>query len=204
MCSLFNQKKSTMKSYAYKHGLPMPQDWEVLKEMDDDFRKIRPTVLADTITSEGWHQRHWALVPCWAKESKLKYATFNARAESLREKPAYRDAWKRSQRCLIPAVSYSEYPVIDGQKTRHNIKPANGDPMMIAGLWSDWHEGKEDQRDTFTMITTAPLDQISWVHNRSPLLLNPEQWDQWLHGSPEVCEELLKPNDVGELEVEPA
>lgn len=201
MCSFFNQVKRARKSFAAKHGLPEPQDWEILHEIEEQFRTIRPTLLAETITAEGWHDRHWALVPHWSKEPKLKYSTFNARAESIKEKPTYRDAWKRSQRCLIPAVSYSEYPVIDGKKSRHNIKLAGGDELMIAGLWSDWHDGQGDQRDTFTMITTAPLDQIAWVHNRTPLLLSPSQWDQWLHGSPDECDELLVPNDVGELVV---
>lgn len=198
MCSYFQQLANIEKSERYVKRTggwqPAPKDGET--------KVIRPTVEAVTVTAESAQPRHWALVPFWAKESKLKYATFNARGESLCEKPAYRDAWKRSQRCLIPAVSYSEWLVVNGKKARHNIAMEDGSELMIAGLWSDWHEGQEDQRKTFTMITTSPLDQISWVHNRSPLMLSPGQWDQWLTGAPDECAELLEPNDPGSLAVE--
>lgn len=200
MCSYFQQQQAIARSQSYVRN---SDDWNPLPA-DIHTRVIRPTVLAETITAEGSHERHWALVPFWSREPKLKYATFNARAEGVREKPAYRDAWKRSQRCLIPAVSYSEWPVIDGEKVRHTIQLESGCELMLAGLWSDWHPGQEDQRDTFTMITTAPLDQISWVHNRSPLMLTPDQWDLWLTGSPDECSELLAPTDPGILAVEPA
>lgn len=200
MCSYFQQQQSLQRAERHirNHG-----DWEPIPA-DAETAVIRPTVQAETVTSEGSQMRHWALIPSWAAESKLKYATFNARAESLTQKPAFRDAWRRSQRCLIPAVSYSEYPVTAGKKVRHNIALENGCELMIAGLWSDWHEGLQDQRDTFTMITTAPLDQIAWVHNRSPLMLSPSQWDQWLTGSPDECVPLLVPNDPGRLTAGPA
>lgn len=200
MCSYFRQQQALAKARTHvrKSG-----DWNPLDSAAESV-VIRPTVAAETITAEGSQLRHWALVPAWSREPKLKYATFNARAETLPEKPAYRDAWKRSQRCLIPAISYSEYPLIEGAKRRHNIALANHCELMIAGLWSHWHAGEDDQRNTFTMITTAPLDQIAWVHNRSPLMLSPQQWDQWLCGAPEECLELLRPNDPGELSVAPA
>lgn len=200
MCSYFRQQQAIAKARTHvrKSG-----DWQAL-DSDAESVVIRPTVAAQTLTAEGVQMRHWALVPSWAREPKLKYATFNARAETVSEKPAFRDAWKRSQRCLIPAISYSEYPLIDGKKTRHNIALANDCELMIAGLWSDWHAGLEDQRDTFTMLTTAPLAPIAWVHNRSPLMLSPQQWDQWLTGSPDDCIELLSPNDPGALNVAPA
>ena len=195
MCSYFQQEQAQAKSQRYVENTERQEHAET--------RVIRPSVAATTITAEGEQDRHWGLVPLWSKVPKLKYSTFNARAESLTEKHAYRDAWKHSQRCLIPAVSYSEWVTKDGKKVRHDIAPADGSELMIAGLWSDWWQGDES-RPSFTMVTTAPLEQIEWVHNRSPRMLLPDEQDTWLHGAPDECLDLLLPRDPGALVVEPA
>lgn len=163
---------------------------------------IRPTTLALTIDAEGYRDRSWSLIPSWAKEAKLKFATFNARAETLAEKPAFRTAWRRSQRCLVPATAYGEWPVIDGSKQRHRITLADQKPMLFGGLWEQWRQG-EDVRNSFTVITVPPVAQIAWVHHRMPLMLDEADVDRWLHGAPEECQTLLRPTVVGDLKAEP-
>lgn len=201
MCSYFNQVKRELKKEARKSGEPVPHDWEIPEVIRERWRVIRPTVEAETVTAEGSEMRLWGLVPFWSKEPKLKYSTFNARSESLKEKPTFRDGWKRSQRCLIPAACYSEWFPIEGKKVRHEVHYHDWSEMMIAGLWSDWQ--REDQsKATFTMVTTSALDAIQWLHVRSPLILKPEDHDRWLTASPDECEELLKPqNNIEALAV---
>lgn len=197
MCSYFLQQRARAKAQRLldRGAEPLALDPTAPVEV------IRPTTVAETLTAQGSRLRHWALIPFWSNTPKLKYATFNARAESLADKPSYRDAWKRSQRCLIPAVSYSEWPLINGQKARHDIRLADNRELMIAGLWSDWRCGDET-RDTFTMITTGALESIAWVHHRTPLMLRPADWDQWLTGSADECTELLSPSEPGDLLVD--
>lgn len=163
---------------------------------------IRPTNEALTIGAGGFKERSWSLIPSWAREPRLKFATFNARAETVTGKPAFRGAWKKSQRCIVPATAYGEWPVIDGEKRRHRLRLKNDRPFMFAGLWEDWSMDNE-LRHSFTIITSPPVDQISWVHHRMPLMLRDEDIDQWLHASPEECEELLQPQYVGSIVVEP-
>lgn len=193
MCSYFEQQRRKSEKYVRETG-----GWDPDKSVI-----IRPTVAADVVTSEGLLRKHWGLVPSWSREAKLKYATFNARAETLTEKPAFRDSWRRSQRCLIPAVSYSEWPVIGGKKVRHAIRHADGAEMLIAGLWSDWSCG-EEARATFTMVTTAAVPQIEQIHSRMPRILDQEEADRWLHGAPDECLELLLPRDPGPMDFIPA
>lgn len=193
MCSYFQQ-------IAAREKAKRLQRRPIINIHSDTLRVIRPSLMAETITATGEAMRHWSLIPAWAQQCKLKYATFNARAESLRSKPAYRDAWHRSQRCLIPAASYSEYPLVDGVKQRHDIARADAQELMLAGLWSDWQQDDECY-PSFTMITTSPIAQIEWVHSRSPLMLAESDWDRWLHGSAGQCEDLLQARDFEELSV---
>lgn len=161
---------------------------------------VRPTTLAMTLDAEGWVERHWSLLPAWAKEPKLKFATFNARAETVTQKPAFRGAWKRSQRCIVPASAYAEWPTIDGKKQRHRVQAANGAPLLFGGLWELWQRGQEE-RHSFTILTVPPVSQIEWLHHRMPLILPESVLDAWLHASPEECEPLLSPQPVTELSV---
>ncbi len=163
---------------------------------------IRPTTPALTIDAEGYRDRSWSLIPAWSKEPKLKFATFNARAETITEKPAFRTAWKRSQRCVVPATAYGEWPVVDGKKQRHRLLLKGDVPLMFGGLWERWQQGK-DVRNSFTIVTVQPVTQIAWVHHRMPLMLKAENVERWLHAAPEECEELLQPQEVGDLKAEP-
>ena len=189
MCSFFQQRQARARAER--------------EERLQALRVVRPSLPALTISAEGEVMRTWSLIPSWAKQAKLKFSTFNARAETISEKPAFREAWRRGQRCLIPADSYGEYPVVEGRKQRHDIAREDGQELMIAGLWSDWR-GADETRNTFTMITTAALDQIAWVHARSPLMLGEADLDVWLHASPETCLSLLQPRAPGALRVSPS
>ncbi len=196
MCSQFEQNIRGLQGENWQGKVP-GWPWKL-----PDKGLIRPTNAAWTVDAEGPRARSWSLLPHWAREAKLKYATFNARAETLAEKPVFRDAWKRSQRCLVPASAWFEWPLIQGEKRRAAIHSGRGTLLLLAGLWEHWARAGE-VRDSFTVITTAPVEELAWVHNRMPLLLAPEDAALWLHGTPGECESLLAPSMPAPMTVTP-
>ncbi len=181
MCGAFEQHTKAMLGWVDLLG-----DWPC----DVSRINIRPTMMAGTLDAEGYRERKWSLIPAWAKEPKLSFSTFNARAETLSEKPAFRQAWRRSQRCIVAASAYFEWPTLDGKKQCHRLFKADGSPWLMAGLWEFWHQGSE-HCDSFTVITATPAPEIEWAHHRMPLMIDRQDMDCWLTGSPEEAARLL-------------
>lgn len=162
----------------------------------------RDTVL--TLDSEGPRARNWSLVPSWAEQARLSYATFNARAETLRDKPVFRQAWSRGQRCLVPVTRYYEWGVVDGHKRKHRITPADGKPLALAGLWDVW-TGEDAELHSCTVVTIAASPAMARWHARMPLMLGAGQAQRWLDGALAEAETLLsiQPEPAVEVETEP-
>lgn len=157
---------------------------------------IAPTAMAGTYDAEGYRERSWWLIPPWSKNRKPTYSAFNAKAETLASKPTFRNAWRRAQRCIVPASAYFEWPVINGQKQCHAITRADGRPHLLAGLWEVWQPEGEPWH-SFTIVTVDAAREIAHIHPRMPrALLDEAQADTWLHGSPEEAAELLMPHPV--------
>jgi putative SOS response-associated peptidase YedK len=148
----------------------------------------------------------WGLVPFWAKEPKVGYKMINARAETVAEKPAFRDALK-TRRCLIVADGFYEWqknPAAGGlrsgsgsaRKQPFHITRSDGAPFAFAGLWASWH-GEDDQTlRTCTIITTEANDRVRDIHDRMPVILGDQAAEEaWLdHATPApVLHELLVP-----------
>ncbi|WP_372782838.1 SOS response-associated peptidase [Litorivivens sp.] len=181
MCGAFEQHNKAMHRWA-----EILTDWPV--DVQDRF-DVRPTMNAGTVDARGYRERSWSLIPGWAKAPRLAYSTFNARAETVAEKSTFRSAWRKSQRCIVPVSAYFEWPVIDGVKRCHRIAGLDGLPLLLAGLWDTWVG--DDERHTFTVLTTQPVSQIDWVHHRMPLLLDADNIAEWLHGSVDQASRLL-------------
>lgn len=136
----------------------------------------------------------WSLVPSWSQGPDSRYSMINARAETVREKPAYRTAFK-SRRCLVPASGFYEWQKVeDDGKQPHHIGLASGAPFAFAGLWEHW-EPKDDRDsiDSFTIIVTEANDKLQPIHERMPVILEPGSYDTWLNGSPDDAAALLRP-----------
>lgn len=136
----------------------------------------------------------WGLVPFWAKDPKIGGRMFNARAESVASKPAFRTALKK-RRCIVPADGYYEWKKLDdGKKQPYYMTSPDGSSLAFAGLWELWGEG-EDVLSTFTIITTGAAGHLEEIHDRMPFLLPPSAWTQWLDPSePEVAALLEHPD----------
>jgi len=122
----------------------------------------------------------WGLVPFWAKDAKLSYSTFNARAEEAARKPAFREALKK-RRCLVPADAFYEWRQIDAKtKQPYAIALNSGNPFAFAGLWESWQPADDPPLETFTILTTGPNELMRPIHNRMPVILEPGDYARWL------------------------
>jgi len=84
----------------------------------------------------------WGLLPHWAKDEKISFSTFNARAEEFTTKPAFRDAWDRGQRCLVVTDGFYEWKKLDPkskEKQPYAVAMADAAPMVMAGFWNSWN-----------------------------------------------------------------
>ena len=121
----------------------------------------------------------WGLIPFWAKEASIGNRMINARAETVAEKPAFRDAYKR-RRCLIPASGFYEWQRTDDGKVPHWIHPAEGGLLTFAGLWEEWRPEDAEPIGTYTILTTSANGFMQRIHDRMPVVLSPEERDVWL------------------------
>lgn len=122
----------------------------------------------------------WGLVPFWAKDAKLGYSTFNARAEEIAAKPAFREALKK-RRCLVPADAFYEWQKLDPKnKQPYAIALRDGGPYAFAGLWERWQPKEGEALETFTILTTDPNALMEPIHNRMPVILEPRDYTRWL------------------------
>jgi putative SOS response-associated peptidase YedK len=131
----------------------------------------------------------WGLIPPWAKDSKIARTTFNARAEGIDHKPAFRNAWQAGRRCLVVADGYYEWRDTDRQPFAMAL--GNRGLMTFAGLWDFWRAPDGATIKSFTIITTRANALAATIHDRMPVILPPDCWAQWL-GEVETTPALLK------------
>jgi putative SOS response-associated peptidase YedK len=157
---------------------------------------ISPTTSVEAIVQHGGGRElvpmRWGLVPGWWKKSlKEVPSTFNARAETVAEKPMFRSAFKRT-RCIIPASGYYEWQATEEGKQPHYITRADAPVFSIAGLWDEWTEPDTGEPlRSCTMIVTSANDALRSIHDRMPVILDRGDLDAWLSASGGL--ELLKP-----------
>jgi len=157
----------------------------------------------------------WGLVPSWAKDPAVGNRMFNARAESLTDKAAFRTALAK-RRCLIPASGYYEWqkisvPPVGAQKKPKVLKqpfyltPEDGSVMAFAGLWEYWRPADGDPVVSMTIITTDAVGPMQQIHDRMPLILPASEWSAWLDPRVDPEPMLTPPSEelVAGLELRP-
>jgi putative SOS response-associated peptidase YedK len=121
----------------------------------------------------------WGFLPAWVKDPRTFTLLINARAETAREKPAFKNAIKR-RRCLIPADGYYEWHTSDGQKHPYFISPRHGGPTGFAGLAETWTGPNGEELDTVAIMTTAASPDLATLHHRVPVTITPQDFARWL------------------------
>ena len=122
----------------------------------------------------------WGLIPSWAKDMKIGDRMINARAESVADKPAFREAF-RSRRCLVLADGFYEWQAGGPYgKTPHYIRSPDRKPFAFAGLWERWRAPDGAVLETCAIVTTDANERVRELHDRMPVVLAPEHHDLWL------------------------
>jgi putative SOS response-associated peptidase YedK len=140
----------------------------------------------------------WGLVPHWAKDISAAASTINARSETAATKPAFR-APIRFRRCLIPADGFYEWARKGSSKQPYCFEVNEDELFAFAGLWDGWKDASGNWIKSCSILTTTPNAVSSAVHDRMPVILNPDSYDLWLDpGMQNVAaiSELLKPYDA--------
>lgn len=128
----------------------------------------------------------WGLVPRWAKDASGAARMMNARGESVAEKPAFRDAFRR-RRCLVPMDGFYEWRAEGKGKQPYACALRSGEPMACAGLWEGWKQPDGEWLRSYTIITCAAAGRQAMLHDRMPVILPRAAWDPWLAGEEEAA-----------------
>jgi putative SOS response-associated peptidase YedK len=149
----------------------------------------------------------FGLIPAWAKDDKISRHTYNARAETVNEKPSYRTAWRQRRLGIALLDNFYEPSYTTGKAARWEIKLANDEPFGIASLWDTWTDTQTGELITsFSMLTinadTHPV--MKQFHKpedekRTPLILATNQFDDWLNADQQIVASMLNWLSMPEL-----
>ena len=194
MCGRFTQ------SYTWRELVELYRLTQPARNLRPRYN-IGPTTTIDVVRlAESGPElvpMRWGLIPgWWKKTAKEVPSTFNARAETVAEKPMFRSAFKRTH-CIVPASCYYEWRTIEKIKQPYFISATDGEVLSIAGLWDQWKEPETGEVIlSATLIVAAANDFTRSIHDRMPVLLGQQDHEAWLTGKAGV--ELLRPapNDL--------
>lgn len=168
---------------------------------------VAPTQLAPAVVHDGRRNRlgqlKWGLIPPWAKDEKGASRMINARAETLEERPAYREAFRR-KRCLIPADGFYEWQTKPGgAKQPYRIKLRDGGLFSMAALYEIWTAPDGRKVGSFSIVTTEANPLMAGIHDRMPVIVRREDESLWLDRTmtdTERLKRLLVPFPADEME----
>ncbi len=121
----------------------------------------------------------WGLIPSWSKDPAIGNRLINARAETVREKPSFRNAFRR-HRCLIPTNGFYEWQRQERGKQPYFVRMRDGRVFAFAGLWDRWESSDKDVIETCTILTTAANTVLAPIHGRMPVILPQAEYARWL------------------------
>ena len=151
----------------------------------------------------------WPLIAVWARGVVLKYATANARCETMAKLPAYRHAWSSGRRCLMPATSFVEWQTVAGSRRKQPwlVYLADRRSMAFAGLWEVSHTEDSERIESCTIVTGPANALMAEIHNtrkRMPVVLEGDsEQDAWLSGTKEEALAVVEPLADGLLDAHP-
>jgi putative SOS response-associated peptidase YedK len=175
---------------------------EFLQEWPDelfDRYNVSPGTQIGAFVETKCHAMRWGLVPSWSKDISNRYATFNARIETIESKPAFRTAWRKNQKCLIPALGYYEWQTEAGVKQPYFVRSPEDEPLVFAGLWDVCQIG-DGSLESCTIITTESRGKIQPLHPRMPVMLDVESARAWLESTDTEDKAALLDSCITELD----
>ncbi len=140
----------------------------------------------------------WGLVPHWMKDPARAQRPINARSETVTTGGMFRSAFAQ-RRCIVPADAFYEWQVQPGGKQPYAIVRCDGQPLAFAGLWEGYRAPDGSILRTFTIVTTQASAEMSPLHSRMPVILEPADWPAWLGEVDAGPAALLHPSAEGTL-----
>lgn len=135
---------------------------------------------------------YWGFVPHWAESFNSGYQMINARAETIDKKPAFQEAFNK-RRCLVLADGFYEWQGTRGNKSPYRIIREDEMPFAMAGIWASW-DGADETVNTVSIVTTEANDVLAPIHDRMPVILEPDEEQEWLtEADPASLNSLLDP-----------
>jgi putative SOS response-associated peptidase YedK len=152
-----------------------------------------PTQLCPVVFHESGKGRqlqllNWGLIPHWSKDKKSAYKMINARSETVAEKPSFRTAI-RHRRCIVPLSGFYEWKREGDIKRPFAISLKTKEIMSVAGIWETWQSPLEERLQTFSILTTEANSFMQHIHDRMPVILDPQTEEEWL--DPKLSDPLL-------------
>ena len=177
---------------------------------DFAFGEAYPGSIVPVVTTFAprlWVPATFGLVPAWAKDARIQRSTYNARSETVGEKPSFRSAWTRGQLCIIPAAAIFEPCYESGRAVRWRVERIDGKPMGIAGIWERRLHGDGRPSWSMAMLTINADDEPLFQRFHKPgdekravVILPDEAWGDWLRCKSAVAAQaLLRPFDAAAL-----
>ena len=145
---------------------------------------IAPTQNTYVITNEApeeLQQLKWGLIPYWAKDERTGSTLINARSEGVASKPSFRMPI-RKRRCLVIADGFYEWKKEGRNRIPYRIKHKHDSLIIMAGIWDKWVSSSDEIITSFSILTTTPNKEMSYIHDRMPVIINKkEQQEKWLN-----------------------
>lgn len=148
----------------------------------------------------------FGLVPHWSHDTKITRHTYNARSETVAQKPSFREAWKRAQHCVIPAQAFYEPDWRSGKAIPTRIERTDGEPLGIAGLWASWKSPKGELVYSYTMLTINADSHSLMNHFHKPtdekrmiVILPKDRYQDWLVAPAEHSMAFMQPFPAQEM-----
>lgn len=151
--------------------------------------QVAPVVPNRAPRQVGWLR--WGLIPSWAKDGRIASRLINARAETITERPAFREAFRR-RRCLVLADGFYEWRREGRQRIPFYVRRRDRRVFAFAGLWETWRSPEGGILETFAIITTAANAVVAPIHDRMPVILPRDAYDPWLTTSTADPAEFMK------------
>ncbi len=149
-----------------------------------------------------WSFLKWGLIPSWSKDSDIGNKLINAKAETLREKPSFREALKK-RRCLIPASGFYEWQKQGKERQPYYFIGNEGELFAMAGLWESWKSSNGQVIESCTIVTTEANKTVAPLHSRMPVILSSDSYDLWLDGDEDCLEKIIIPYPAQKMKAYP-
>ena len=198
MCSRFTLNLGDAINLSQRLGIPLG---EMTPERDRF--NIAPSTGITTLRTGTAATLQWGLIPHWSNRNRAPSAPLiNARSETVAEKPSFRTAWKKGQRCLIPTSGFYEWEKAGRERLPWLFTRADGEPLVFAGIWDRWQDPEDGVViESCAVLTTTANAMLGRIHDRMPIILDPTDAETWL--DPELdlpaARALMRPFDADRM-----